>query len=179
MAFGKKEDGIALQAYVTLMTKHQANLRAFIVSLMPGSRDVEDVLQNTNAVLWQKRARFKQGTNFIAWAFRIARYEVMCQRNRTKRDGLIVFTDELLDVLTEMEPLQQSEEEVLTALDGCMAKLKEDQRDLVEARYTPGRSLEQHATVVGRSPGSLRIALHRIRAVLKDCIKTTLASPSA
>lgn len=59
MAFNKKDDPVALQAYVTLMTKHQANLRAFIVSLMPGSRDVDDVLQDTNAVLWQKRARFE------------------------------------------------------------------------------------------------------------------------
>ena len=179
MAFRKKDDGFALQAYVTLMTKHQANLRSFIVSLMPGSQEVEDVLQNTNAVLWQKRGRFKQGTNFLAWAFKIARYEVMCQRNRTKRDGLIVFTDELLDVLTEMGPFEQSNEEVLAALDECLAKLGDGQRDLVEARYTPGRSLEQHAATVGRSPGSLRIALLRIRAILKDCIKTTLSAQSA
>ena len=73
----KKDDPAALQVYVSLMTKHQANLRAFIVSLMPGSQDVEDVLQNTNAVLWQKRARYAHGTNFIAWAFKIARFEVL------------------------------------------------------------------------------------------------------
>jgi hypothetical protein len=35
----KKEDPGELQAYVKLMTEHQGNLRAFIVSLMPGSPD--------------------------------------------------------------------------------------------------------------------------------------------
>ncbi|MFM1560763.1 MAG: hypothetical protein ACKJSK_15730 [Roseibacillus sp.] len=51
----KKEDPGELQAYVKLMTEHQGNLRAFIVSLMPGSPDVGDVLQESNAALWEKR----------------------------------------------------------------------------------------------------------------------------
>lgn len=179
MAFNKKTEGLALQSYVTLMTGHQPNLRAFIVSLMPGSQDVDDVLQNTNAVLWQKRTRFKDGTNFTAWAFKIARYEVLNHRNRIKRDGLIVFTDRLIEVLTEMGPFEQTNEEVLAALDGCLANLNEDQRDLVRARYTPGRSLEQHAEAVKKSPGSLRIALLRIRAILRDCIETKLGTKFA
>ena len=35
----EKEHPEDLQAYVTLMTEHQGNLRAFIVSLLPGSPD--------------------------------------------------------------------------------------------------------------------------------------------
>ena len=175
----KKDDPAALQVYVSLMTKHQANLRAFIVSLMPGSQDVEDVLQDTNAVLWQKRAHFEHGTNFIAWAFKIARYEVMGQRHRSKRDKLLVFTDQLVDILAEMEPFEESGEEVLSALDGCLAKLSDQERDLVAARYTQGKSLKKHAAQVGRSPGGLRVALLRLRAGLKDCIKTTLAAKPA
>ena len=44
MPFRKKEDPAELQVYVSLMTKNQGNLRAFIISLMPGSPDVADVL---------------------------------------------------------------------------------------------------------------------------------------
>ena len=175
MPFRKKDDPAELQAYVKLMTEHQGNLRALIVSLMPGSPDVGDVLQETNAVLWQKRDRFEHGTNFLAWAFKIARYEVMHQRDRKRRDQRLVFSEKLVDVLTEMEPLEESDEEVMSALDGCLAKLTEEQRQLVEARYTPGRSLEQQAQQTGSSPGSLRVALHRIRAGLKQCIELTLA----
>lgn len=64
-------EGGDLQAYVKLMTEHQGNLRAFIVSLMPGSPDVADVLQETNAALWQKREKFEPETNFTAWAFHL------------------------------------------------------------------------------------------------------------
>ena len=63
MPFRKKEDPAELQVYVSLMTKNQGNLRAFIISLMPGSPDVADVLQET---LWQKRHKFEIGTNFLA-----------------------------------------------------------------------------------------------------------------
>jgi RNA polymerase sigma-70 factor (ECF subfamily) len=51
MLFRKKEDPAEVQVFVKLMTKHQGNLRAFIISLMPGSPNVADVLQETNAVL--------------------------------------------------------------------------------------------------------------------------------
>ncbi|MCH1509396.1 MAG: sigma-70 family RNA polymerase sigma factor [Akkermansiaceae bacterium] len=179
MPFRKKDDPAELQVYVKLMTKNQGSLRAFIISLMPGSPDVADVLQETNAVLWQKRHKFELGSNFLAWAFKVARYEVMHQRDRTIRDHRLVFTEKMVDVLAEMDPLEESDEEVMAALDACISKLSEEQRQLVEARYTPGRSLEQQAEQIGSSPGSLRVALHRIRAGLKQCIELTLSSRPA
>ncbi len=171
----READAADLQVFVKLMTEHQGNLRAFIISLMPGSPDVADVQQETNAVIWQKRHRYQHGTNFLAWAFQIARYEVMHQRDRSKRDGRVQFSDALVNALAEMLPPDSADEELLTALDGCFAKLSEEQRGIVEARYTPGRSLEQHAEATGKTPGSLRVALHRIRATLKHCIEVTLA----
>ena len=173
------EDPGQLQAYVKLMTEHQGNLRAFIVSLMPGSPDVADVLQETNAALWQKRARFVPGTNFLAWAFQIARYEIHRQRDRTKRLGRLVFSEKIVSLLADMEAPDESDEELMTALDGCLDKLTNTQRELVFERYTPGHSLEQHAADTGRSAGSLRIALLRVREILKTCIEKSLAEQSA
>lgn len=174
----KDDDSGDLQAYVKLMTEHQGNLRAFIISLMPGSPDVPDVLQETNAALWQKRNHFEHGTNFLAWSFQIARYEVRRQRDRTKRLGRLVFSEKIVSLLAEMDAPDDSEEELLTALDGCLGKLTDTQRQLVRERYTPGHSLEQHATDTGRSAGSLRIALLRIRETLKLCIEKSLLGQS-
>ncbi len=169
-----------LQYFVKLMIEHQPNLRAFIVSLMPGSQDVADVLQETNAVLWQKRDRFEAGSNFGAWAFQIARYEVMRQRNRTKRLRRMIFSDELLQLLADADADAPEDPNArLAALDHCLDKLSETQRKLVHARYTPGCSLEKHAMETGRSPGSLRMALLRVRDALKDCVTKTLSEESA
>lgn len=169
----------SLQEYVKLMTEHQGNLRAFIVSLMPGSPDVPDVLQETNAALWMKRERFEPGTNFLAWAFQMARYEVHRQHDRTKRLGRLTFSANIVSLLADMDAPDESDDELLDALDRCLDKLTDTQRELVRERYTPGRSLEQHATETGRSAGSLRIALLRIRELLKTCVEKTLAEQSA
>lgn len=167
-----------LKDYVALIADHQGNLRAFIVSLMPGSPDVADVLQETNAALWIKRKKFEPDTNFIAWAFKIARYEVMRQRDRTKRLDRLVFSDELLESLAEADaPAKPSAR--LAALDSCVGKLSENQRKLIQARYTPGRSVEQFAVDTGKGASGLRMALLRIREILKDCIEKTLAEKSA
>ncbi len=98
---GKKENPEDLQAYVALLVEHQDRLRAYIYTLLPGSQDVGDVLQNTNAVLWQKREKFEHGTNFLAWAFNIARYQVKHQHGRNKRDGKLVFSDQLLEHIAD------------------------------------------------------------------------------
>ena len=172
-------DPEALQAYVKSMTEHQWAIRSFIVSLMPGSPDVGDVLQETNLVLWQKRDRFKPGTNFLAWASTIARYEVMHYRDRVRKTTGLPFSDELINRLVEAAPPDTSQEALLTALDGCLAKLSEKHRQIVVQRYTPGRTLEAHATSIGTSAGSLRVALHRIRQTLKQCVEKTLRGEMA
>jgi len=60
--------------FVSLLTEHQADLWAYIISQMPGSPDVGDILQKNNLVLWTKQNQSKLGTNFRAWAFTIARF---------------------------------------------------------------------------------------------------------
>jgi len=65
-----------LQEFVAHLTASQGRIRGFIVTLMPGSPDVGDVLQETNLTLWKSRARYRPGTNFLAWAFTVARLEV-------------------------------------------------------------------------------------------------------
>ncbi len=174
--FDDHESANKLADYVKLMTEHQGNLRAFIISLMPGSPDVADVLQETNAVLWRKRDRFEPGSNFLAWAFQIARYEVLRQLHHQRRSGLVTFSEETINMLAEIDPPDHAAENLLTALDRCLDKLNDSQQELIRERYTPGHSLEDLAARNGRTAGSLRIALLRIREVLRRCIDETLAA---
>jgi len=169
----------ALQAFVKLMTEHQGAVRAFITSLMPGSPHVDDVLQETNVVLWQKRSQFDATREFLPWAFTIARYEVMHQRDRTKRDGRLVFSDELVNLLAEDDPAEEGKEGLLIALDKCIAKLTERQQRLIQERYKTGHSLERHAELTGEPGGRLRVALHRVRQFLKRCVEDNLREGTA
>lgn len=171
-----KDDAKADQSYVADLLAHQDDLRAFIHSLLPNSPVADDVLQNTNLVLWEKRNRFKQGTNFHAWAFKIARIQVQHQYDRAKRETRLVFSESVLEHIAYAATNNAPRERNLTILEGCMEKLSDGQRQIVNARYTPDESLEQHAENTGATAGSLRISLFRIRAMLRQCIENGLAN---
>lgn len=145
---------------------------------MPGSPDVADILQETNLVLWQKRNKFELGTNFIAWSFQIARYEVHRQRNRSRRHERIMFSEQLVDLLSDANSTYIEEENLHAALDKCMEQLNADQCEIIQERYTPGHSLEGYSASSGRTAGSLRIALLRIREKLRHCVENTLSTES-
>lgn len=162
--------------FVGEITRFQTRLRAYIISLMPGARGVEDVLQETNIVLWEKRAKFEPGTNFRAWACAIARLEVKAHRRQMYRVAMVMLDDDLADQLAE--PLQSDSErpeEHLQALELCLSKLSEPERELIEHRYYTNATLEEFAMRSRRSSETLRNSLYRIRAALRKCVKDKLA----
>lgn len=162
--------------FVGEITRFQTQLRAYIISLMPGVSGAADVLQETNIVLWEKRAKFEAGTNFRAWACAIARFEVKTHRRKMYRLGTVVLDDDLADQLAE--PFQsdaEQPEEHLQALEQCLARLRGPERELIEHRYFSKSTLEGFAAASGRSVETLRNSLYRIRAALKICIKDKLA----
>ena len=87
--------------FVAWLTEHQLALRLYVQSLLPGESAAKDVAQQANATLWQKRNDFTIGTNFKAWAFSVARYEVLNFRKRQARDSRLVFSEELEETFAE------------------------------------------------------------------------------
>ena len=54
------------------------------MSVLPNRTDVDDLLQETNLVLWREFESFEIGTNFTAWAYRIAHNQVLAWRKPVK-----------------------------------------------------------------------------------------------
>ena len=71
--------------HVRLITEYQPALYAYILTLHPDRVNAQDILQETNLVLWQKAGELRGGTNFKAWAFRIAYFQTLAQLKRRKR----------------------------------------------------------------------------------------------
>jgi RNA polymerase sigma-70 factor (ECF subfamily) len=168
-------DGSQQAEFVGQITRHQQALRSYIISLMPGMDGVQDVLQETNLMLWEKRGKFKPGTHFKAWAFTIARYEVKAHRRKSLALGMATLDEELIEELAERGEKTPEEVEMrLRSLDKCLGKLEDKQRLLIEHRYYSGSSLEEFSAECGRPTDSLRVTLFRIRAALKKCINNEL-----
>lgn len=161
--------------FVGQIARHQAALHAYIISLMPGVDGVDDVLQETNLVLWEKRKTFREGTNFRAWACQIARYKVMSHRRKLINLGHQMLSEELAEELAhECEAGQPEMDERMAALKKCLDRLGENERQLIDHRYFSEARLEKLAERTGRGVDSLRVSLFRIRAALKKCITSEL-----
>ena len=164
------------EAFVQLVVSHQAALRAFVLSMLPGSPEVDDVIQETNAAIWQKRGEFEIGTNFKAWMFTVAKFKVMaCWRDRKRRKEWAVPEETLLQLVEEGQTGGFAGTETRhEALRLCLQQLRPEDRGLVLRRYIGDRSVKKLAADVGRSAESLKVSLHRIRMALRSCVRSKL-----
>ncbi len=161
-----------------LMSQHQRRIFAYIYTLLPHRQSAEDVLQEASLVICEKFAEFKSGTDFVAWAFQIAYWEVRRARQKYARSKL-VFGEEALEAVAqtaaEMVPEMDARQE---ALQHCLKKLHPRDREFVLLRYERGHGVEQAAKRAGRSMFAAYKALSRIRKLLFDCVSNQLQSPN-
>lgn len=162
--------------FVTLLTEHQSALKLYVASLLPGEPSAADVTQQANTTIWKKRTDFEIGTNFKAWIFAIARFEVLTFRKAQARESRFVFSNELEQLIAdELPELSDDLDLRQTALRSCLEKLRPHDRELISHRYFSGDTLQSYSEQVGRSVGSLKVTLHRIRTKLARCVETNLA----
>ncbi|MGC6448817.1 MAG: sigma-70 family RNA polymerase sigma factor [Rubripirellula sp.] len=162
------------------ISQHQAALLAYILTLHPDRSEAQDILQESNVVLWQKVADFQEGTNFKAWAFRIAYLQTLAHLKRIKRGNWLGFSSELVETLAkEAEPMFADFEQRHAALRSCLEKLPAKDREIVHAHYEVGQPLAIVSTKIGRSVGALKQVLFRVRRTLRVCIETNHAEGKA
>jgi len=158
--------------FVALLTTHQSAILFYVRSLLPGDSKASDVAQQTNLKIWEKRSDFEIGTNFKAWAFQIARYEVLNFRKKEARDARLQFSDELDGIMSEELSRETDDlEGRREALRTCLQKLKASDRELLFHRYFESTSLRDYAAKIGRSAGGVKVSLHRLRNILAQCIE--------
>jgi len=164
--------------FLAKVTSAQRSLYGFIATLIWRPADVEDVLQETNLVLWRKAAEFDASREFMPWALRIAQLQSMAHLKRQRRRPL--YETDLLDRIADEAVAGAAAADVRRqALANCLQKLPEQHRRLVANRYEPGASVNAMAAAVGKQPKAVSETLRRIRRTLLDCIERTLAMETA
>ncbi len=166
--------------FLALVEAHQGSIYAFVLSLMADPHAARDVQQEVNLVLWRKSREFTLGTNFRAWAFRIARLQVLAHRKKSTRDSQrLLFDDHLLEsIASQAEEAGDRYEERSIALQSCLKNLPERQRAVVIKRYLHSVSVAQIATELRMKANAVSQLLHRSRQALAECISNTITTPS-
>jgi RNA polymerase sigma-70 factor (ECF subfamily) len=161
--------------FVRLLGQNQRRIFMYVMNLVPNWNDADDIVQETNLVLWRSFDQFQPGTNFTAWACKTAFHQVLAWRKRKRRDQL-QFSPALLESLAD-EALSAAGalEERCGALTGCIQKLPPEHQQLLLLRYEEHLTVETIAGRTGRTVQAVYRVLSRIRGVLHDCIDRALA----
>jgi len=163
------------QQFLRLFMASEPAVRAFVRSLVPTLADANDVMQEVAVVLWEKFTEYETSEDFRRWAFGVAKFKVLSWQRDRMRDRH-VFGLETTDLLAhDAEQHSARLESQLQALQQCLDKLPERQRNLVESAYAPLVRIDVLAMRLGITAMALYKKLHRIRILLTECTKREMA----
>jgi RNA polymerase sigma-70 factor (ECF subfamily) len=164
-----------VEEFVRLLGQNQRRIFVFVMSMVPNLNDAEEIIQETNLLLWREFDSFQSGTNFAAWSCRVALNQTMAWRKRKRRDRL-EFTPAFLEAVAAESTAEADRlEERSRALAHCIEKLPEKHRQLLRTRYGERRGVEVIGQELGKTAAAVYRALSRIRHTLHDCVTQTIS----
>lgn len=176
MANGPTQRGDDDQAqFVRLLTQNERRIYGFILSLVPNWNDADEILQETNVTLWKEFDKFQPGTNFAAWAIRVAHFHVLTWRKKVAR-GRLVFDQQFVDYVADQHENDDSLAEARhQALGSCIDELTVRNQELLSRCYAAEATIANVAESLERTTDSVYKALQRIRLALHKCVNRRLA----
>jgi RNA polymerase sigma-70 factor (ECF subfamily) len=138
-----------------------------------GCDDVDDVASETWLQVIRDLPKFRKGgiDEFRAWLFTIGRHRAIdAARSRRRFRDKVLTTEPVPTPVASGNPV---EDEVLQRLStrqavAMVAELSKDQAEVVALRVIAGLDTEAVARMLHKSPGAVRVALHRGLRTLSD-----------
>jgi RNA polymerase sigma-70 factor, ECF subfamily len=159
-----------------LFVRYERRVYGLVLAMVGNLADADDVMQEATAVMWRKFDEFEPGSDFASWALSIGRFQAMAHRKK-KAVARTRLSDRTVDVIAdELAGDADRDDERREALRKCLAKLKDEDRKLVELRYEPDATTKSVAEQSGRSIHAVYKALNRIHGALLRCVRQTMAA---
>lgn len=158
--------------FVSLMSANQRRILAYIITLIPNRSDAEDIMQETTALMWEKKNDFIPGTDFVAWGTRIAYHKILNYRKKAINSRQMIFNDEQFKRIQKQAIEKSSHvDEMLYKLDECIKKISNSDRQLIYMRYSKEISVKEISSCIKKSVRSVYLSIARIQGLLLRCIE--------
>ena len=169
------------EAFIRALTESQTALRGYCQASLGNADEAKEALQRTSIVLWRKCGDWNPATDFLPWAITVAKFEVLgVVRDRNRLQARFVFDPDVVDLMTdEASQSANSESPRAEALELCLGKLSDSNREALSAYYVHGSSILEIADASGKGPGAVKVMLLRLRGKLRECIESQLAKGGA
>jgi len=168
------ESALRTEQLVLLLTQHQEPLFRYIFSLVACEADARDILQETSLALYRKFDSYDASRPFLPWAYRFAYLQVHKHREKAAR-SLLLFGEDVMDLLAQdRERMELELEQRHQLLDGCLAKLTAQDKELVTSRYAMRQGAKEMMKRFAMSRRTLFRNLEMLRQRLHECVTRQL-----
>lgn len=180
------DDALALvrdgqvERFEVVIRQFEQPLRSWLAAQSTPEIDVDEVAHKSFIAAYVRLPEYELGTNFAAWLFAIARFQLKTETSRLRRvaDYKSRYTPELLarELARRADEQPEAVATRLECLKQCVESLEETLSQYLSWRYRDEISLEEMAQRSGRSVGAVKKQLWILRQKLKECIELRAAS---
>jgi RNA polymerase sigma-70 factor, ECF subfamily len=170
------------QAFAEVVRRFERPLRAWLAVHAPPEADVDEIAQSSFVAAYTRLDDYTAGTNFAAWLFTIARYQLKTETTRLRRiaDYRSRYAPDLLArELDRRSGEPAADDEKLGFLRECLDALEERRRRFLTWRYDEAIPLAEMAARSGRSVMAVKKQLWLLRRQLQKCVEGKAASAEA
>ena len=165
-----------------LVRAHQARLRAFVYSRIGVAAAGDDIVQEAFLDALDRLDQYDPSRPALPWLIGFARNELREHLRAVERRTSAAR----LEALAAARRLDRDESadaggllsERLEALRACIRRLPPKSRDLVRMLYAEHMSCEQVAGCWQMGAVAVRVAIHRVRQALRECVERGAAEAS-
>ena len=157
------------EAFGLLYQRHVAPVYRYVRTRTASDEEAADITQSVFIKAMASLDRFRPGSPFSAWLFRIARNaSTDAYRRRRKLVGLESLPEPVLESMADSPEDVVLKQERLRRLRTLVARLDGDKQEMLALRFGAGLTLREIADVVGKREGAIKKQMSRVMAALKE-----------
>jgi len=161
-------------AWSALVSTTLRPLYRLCASYAPSPGEAEELTQEVYLKLWENLHRYNPGSNFMAWAWRVARNLLIDAHRRCRREREAAWLDsEIIDRLPSAEDPHENAErrQRLRLIATAIRQLSEDLAELILMRDFGGMSYLEMAEALDLPLGTVKSRLNRARLELATAVR--------
>ena len=146
-------------------------------SFAPTAAEAEELTQEVYLKLWENLERYRPGSNFMAWAWRVARNLLIDAHRRGRREREAAWLDpEVLDRLpgTDNPASRAERQQRLRLVAQGLAQIDEELARLILLRDFAGLSYQEISQALDLPLGTVKSRLNRGRLELATAVQRRL-----
>ncbi len=162
------------EAWSALVGSTIRPLYRLCASYSRSTAEAEELTQEVFLKLWQNLHQYRPGSNFMAWAWRVARNLVIDSHRRARKEREAAWLEP--EVLDRLPALDDPEEDAqrrqrLRMVAVALRHLEPELSEIVIMRDLAGLSYQEIAAALELPLGTVKSRLNRARLELTDAVR--------